>query len=324
LHPDGLLRPRALSAPAPALRAAVELRALGAVDPEERGGGGRRDHEPPAGARGPREGRVGRREEDARVDRPPGRRPGGRGRVLQAGAARAAYGGGARRQGARRSEARRHRGVDPGRVGVRRPGGGQRERRARGAAGEPAGGGRGARVSAHAGRLPRARSEHAPAGSAGRRRGPGKRSMRSRPWLLAGTALLGACLLRNADPPRFFQPGSVALDATGEVGASPPAAGGVAIRLRAVRGAPFLRHRIVWRVSEVEYGLYEQRQWIDLPAHYAERALRTRLGETAGLRLTEDPRAAALRVDLLAFDEVFAPAHAADVALAVSLWDPER
>ena len=148
--------------------------------------------------------------------------------------------------------------------------------------------------------------------------------MRSRPWLLAGSALLGACLLRNADPPRFFQPGSVALDATGEVGASPPAAGGVAIRLRAVRGAPFLRHRIVWRVSEVEYGLYEQRQWIDLPAHYAERALRTRLGETAGLRLTEDPRAAALRVDLLAFDEVFAPAHAADVALAVSLWDPER
>src|SRR5947208_15912126 len=143
-------------------------------------------------------------------------------------------------------------------------------------------------------------------------------------WLLPALAVVGGCLLRNPDAPRFFRPASAILDATPEDDVDPSATGRIAIRLRGVRSEPFLRHRIVWRVSEVEYGLYEQRQWIDLPAHYAERALRTRLGETAGLRLTEDPRAAALRVDLLAFDEVFAPAHAADVALAVHLSDPER
>jgi len=81
----------------------------------------------------------------------------------------------------------------------------------------------------------------------------------------------------------------------------------------------FLRERIVWRLSEVEYGLYEQRRWIDLPSHYVERALRTRLHSTPGLRLTSDARAPALHVDVLAFDEVLAPTHEANVALAVTL-----
>jgi uncharacterized lipoprotein YmbA len=106
--------------------------------------------------------------------------------------------------------------------------------------------------------------------------------------------------------------------------ADPPAAGGIAIRLRGVRSEPFLRERIVWRVSEVEYGLYEQRRWIDLPAHYVDRALRIRLRSTPGLRLTNDPRAVALHVDVLAFDDVLAPAHVAHVALALALENPAR
>ena len=148
--------------------------------------------------------------------------------------------------------------------------------------------------------------------------------MRRSEWLLAGLAVLAGCLLRTPDSPRFFRPGSAALDATAENEADPPAAGGIAVRLRGVRSEPFLRERIVWRVSEVEYGLYEQRRWIDLPAHYVERALRTRLRETPGLRLTDDLRAVSLRVDVLAFDDVLAPTHAADVALFVALEDPVR
>ena len=148
--------------------------------------------------------------------------------------------------------------------------------------------------------------------------------MRSRGRLLAGLVVLGGCLLRTPDAPRFFRPGSATLDATAGDDANPPAAGGIAIRLRGVRSEPFLRERIVWRVSEVEYGLYEQRRWIDLPAHYVERALRTRLRATPGLRLTNDLRAVALRVDVMAFDDVLAPAHAANVALAVALEDPVR
>jgi ABC-type uncharacterized transport system auxiliary subunit len=148
--------------------------------------------------------------------------------------------------------------------------------------------------------------------------------MRRRAWLVAVLVMLGGCLLRTADPPRFFRPGSLTLEAAVRDEADPPATGGIAVRLRGVRSEPFLRERIVWRVSEVEYGLYEQRRWIDLPAHYVDRALRTRLRSTPGLRLTNDPRAVALHVEVLAFDDVLAPAHAANVALAVALEDPVR
>ena len=146
--------------------------------------------------------------------------------------------------------------------------------------------------------------------------------MRRREWLLAGLAVLGGCLLRTPESPRFFRPGSATLDSAAVDEADPPAADGIAIRLRGVRSEPFLRERIVWRVSAVEYGLYEQRRWIDLPAHYVESALRARLRATPGIRLTNDPRAVALRVDVLAFDDVLAPTHAANVALAVTLEDP--
>src|SRR5437867_10704337 len=147
----------------------------------------------------------------------------------------------------------------------------------------------------------------------------------SRPaWLLVGLVALAGCLFRTADAPRFFRPGSATLDAAAEDEAAPAAPGGIAIRLRGVRSEPFLRERIVWRASEVEYGLYEQRRWIDLPAHYVEQALGRRLRETPGLRLTNDPQAVALHVDVLAFDDVLAPTHEANVTLAVTLEDPAR
>ena len=148
--------------------------------------------------------------------------------------------------------------------------------------------------------------------------------MRRRDGLLVGLLVLGGCLLRTPDPPRFFRPGSAALEAAAEDQGDPPAPGGIAIRLRGVRSEPFLRERIVWRVSEVEYGLYEQRRWIDVPAHYVEQALGRRLRETPGLRLTNDPQAVALHVDVLAFDDVLAPTHEANVTLAVTLDDPAR
>ncbi len=149
--------------------------------------------------------------------------------------------------------------------------------------------------------------------------------MRRVAWPLAGLVVLSACLFRTADPPRFFRPDSATLDAAvGDHEADPAAADGIAIRLRGIRSEPYLRERIVWRVSEVEYGLYEQRRWIDLPAHYVDRALRARLRATPGLRLTDDPRAVALRVDVMAFDEVLAPTHAANVVLTAALEDPLR
>src|SRR5262245_18477693 len=101
--------------------------------------------------------------------------------------------------------------------------------------------------------------------------------------LLVGLVALGACLLRSADRPRFFRPASATLDGAATDGTEPPVADGIPVRLRAVRSQPFLRERILWRVSDVEYAFYEQRRWIDLPAHYVERALQIRLATTPGL-----------------------------------------
>jgi len=140
-------------------------------------------------------------------------------------------------------------------------------------------------------------------------------------WWIALPVLLGGCLFHDAAEPRFFRPASAMLDAG--AGAAPSSAA-VAIRLQPVSGTPFLRERIVWRSSEVEYGLYEQRRWSELPASYVQRALENALHQTAGLRLSDDLDVPSLRVDVLAFDEQLAPTHAASVALAVSLRDRER
>ena len=135
--------------------------------------------------------------------------------------------------------------------------------------------------------------------------------------LMAGAG----CLFRTAEAPRFYRPGSAALDGASERPAPSAASAGAPIHLHSVRSAPFLRERIVWRSSPVEYGLYEQRRWFELPSRYVRRALTTALASTPGLRLDDDPKAARLDVEILAFDEVLAPAHQASVTLAVILRD---
>jgi ABC-type uncharacterized transport system auxiliary subunit len=133
--------------------------------------------------------------------------------------------------------------------------------------------------------------------------------------------LLCGCLFRDTAEPRFFRPGSAAIDAQVP---DPPPRDAVPVRLRPVGGTPFLRERIAWRSSSVEYGLYEQWRWSDLPVSYAQRALETSLRKTPGIRLTDDYRAPTLRVELVAFEEILAPAHAASVALAASLDDRKQ
>jgi len=143
--------------------------------------------------------------------------------------------------------------------------------------------------------------------------------MRAR-WI--AVALLAAgCVFRNAPDTRFFRPESAALDGSAEPRSVEE---GIPLRLRPVRGTPLLRERIVWRASSVEYGLYDQRRWTELPASYVERALEGALRATPGIRLTGEPSAAVLRVEVVAFDEVLAPARVAAVSLAVKLVDAEQ
>ena len=129
--------------------------------------------------------------------------------------------------------------------------------------------------------------------------------------------MLAGCLFRSSDAPRFYRPASMALDAADDDDA-PPAATGVPVRLQTVRSAPFLRERMVWRSSAVEYGLYEQRRWFELPTRYVRRALSTALQETPGVRLGDASAPARLDVEVLAFDEVMSKHHA-HVVLAVSV-----
>jgi uncharacterized lipoprotein YmbA len=134
--------------------------------------------------------------------------------------------------------------------------------------------------------------------------------------------LAAGCLARNAAEPRFFRPDSALLRESAErtdAGAAPRSTR--AVRIRAVVGESFLRERVVWRSSPVEYGFYEQRRWQELPALYVDRALRAAFGKTPRVRLSDDLRVPALRVAVSAFDEVLAPAHVAVVQASVSLRD---
>jgi len=144
-------------------------------------------------------------------------------------------------------------------------------------------------------------------------------------WIAVALLATG-CLYRDAPEPRFFRPESALLEGSDRApsAAAPSTGPGVALRLRPVRGTPLLRERIVWRTSSVEYGLYDQRRWSDLPASYIERALETALRATPGVRLTDETVAAVLRVEVVAFDEVLAPARVAAVSLVVKLSDGER
>ncbi len=147
--------------------------------------------------------------------------------------------------------------------------------------------------------------------------------MRHVGWLLVTAAILTGCLFRNTSaPPRFFAPGSLAVEpAAGDDLAVKASSTGFPIQLRPVHGPAFLGERIVWRISPVEYGQYGERLWTELPATYVQRALAAALRRAPGLRLTDDVRAPVLRVEVRAFDEVLAPAHTATVSLAASLRD---
>lgn len=139
-----------------------------------------------------------------------------------------------------------------------------------------------------------------------------------RTLLVVGTIVgLAGCLFRKAEPPRFYRPASITLDAADDDDAPPPATG-VPVRIQSVRSTPFLRERMVWRASGVEYGLYEQRRWFELPTRYVRRALGTALGGTPGVRLGDATAPVRLDVEILAFDEVLT-AHHAHVVLAVKL-----
>jgi uncharacterized lipoprotein YmbA len=144
----------------------------------------------------------------------------------------------------------------------------------------------------------------------------------SRLVLYACLLTVAGCFERSTAEPRFFRPDSALLrEPTEAAQDATPSRTAVTIRLRTVEAGPFLRERIVWRASSVEYGMYEQRRWREVPASYVERALRSALRRSGSVRFSDDPHVPSLQIEVVAFDEVLAPAHAAVVEVVVSLHD---
>jgi ABC-type uncharacterized transport system auxiliary subunit len=148
-----------------------------------------------------------------------------------------------------------------------------------------------------------------------------------RSLLVGGCAVaLSACaLVRHPDAPRFFDPEEPAARALAP--ADPVVATTsvkVPVRLGPVRSSSYRRDRIVWRASEVELGLYEDRRWTDLPSHYVERALARELYERRGVGRPGAQPAVTLVADVVAFDDVVAPTREAYVAIFVSLVAPDQ
>lgn len=138
--------------------------------------------------------------------------------------------------------------------------------------------------------------------------------------VLLALALLPACLSGlgpgDPEPIRYFSAAAPAGSVPERMQSAP------ALRLRRVTSGSHLRERMVWRVSDVEYGFYENNRWTEMPVAWLEQALARELFEVRGLRRTELSSAATLDVHLAAFEEILYPTHQARVALVVRLSDP--
>lgn len=142
---------------------------------------------------------------------------------------------------------------------------------------------------------------------------------------LAALVASGGCaLLTKAEPlePRFFTPETTARPGGGAGapgGAS--ATRGLELRLARVNAGSSIRDRLVYRDSGHEVGYYEERRWTEKPEAYVRRALARALFERRGVAQVIAGAAPTLDVDVIAFEEVRAPAHLARVELAFTLHD---
>jgi uncharacterized lipoprotein YmbA len=136
-------------------------------------------------------------------------------------------------------------------------------------------------------------------------------------WLAATALLCSGCIFHDAPPPRYYAPPSTLAGADDPV--SVPSRSARPLRVRHVYAAAYLTEQMVWRSSDVEYGLYEQRRWTDVPSNYLKRTLVQALDRTGDVRRVEAGAVPTLDVELLAFDEVLGPTHEAAVAAVASL-----
>jgi ABC-type uncharacterized transport system auxiliary subunit len=143
-------------------------------------------------------------------------------------------------------------------------------------------------------------------------------------WLVAAALLFAGCLFHDAPAPRYFTPPSALNESEDPPHNNPAPRVERPVRLRRVRAASYLGEQIVWRSSDVERGLYEQRRWTEFPTRYVERTMLRAIDRTPGLRRVESGQVPLLDLELVSFDEVLAPTHEADVEIVAVLRRPDQ
>lgn len=130
------------------------------------------------------------------------------------------------------------------------------------------------------------------------------------------TLSLSGCLFSDAPHSRYFAP----------LLTLPPAKpqGETLLRFRGLNAPPYLKDRIVWRVSPEEVGMYDLRRWLSEPAEMVSTELTRELYQARGLRRSTAGSAPTLEVDLELFEEELAPAHLARIQLSALLVNREQ
>jgi ABC-type uncharacterized transport system auxiliary subunit len=131
------------------------------------------------------------------------------------------------------------------------------------------------------------------------------------------SAQVGCALFSKSDAfvSRYFSPETVATPVTRV------APSGLELRLGRVGSAAYIKDEIVFRDSSYEVGFYDGRRWTEKPEFYVRRALTRALFDRRGIRQIAYGVGTTLDVDVLAFEEVRAPAHVGRVQLDYSLVD---
>lgn len=135
---------------------------------------------------------------------------------------------------------------------------------------------------------------------------------------VVGLALVAGCaLLTKSEPvvPRYFSPESV------EPAGLRATETGLELRLGRVNSDAYIKDRIVHRDSDFEIGYYDDRVWTDKPEAYVRRALARALFDERGVTQRLSGVGATLDVDIVAFEEVRAPAHVARIKLVYAIYD---
>jgi len=140
--------------------------------------------------------------------------------------------------------------------------------------------------------------------------------MTTRLLALTLVTLLSGCLGSSAPHSRYFSP---LLDLP-----RPQPASGTLLRYRGLNAPPQLKDRIVWRLSDVEVGVYDLRRWLAEPPEMVSTELTRELYQGRGLRRSTAGSAPTLEVDLELFEEELAPGHQVRIQLSALLVNREQ